>query len=168
MKRSTYANRGKQLETLVELSCKVYKNKKIAFIDKVPTPWNVSYNRKTKQARNVFPEKKGTVDFVGHGSDGVYIGFDAKETKGKSMPLSNVQAHQLNHLKNVQTYGGHAFLVIYFSDLEEYYRLPFIDYDVFKINSDRKSIPVDYVRKHGKQIKSGNGVHLDFLNGLYE
>src|SRR5690625_8018006 len=108
----TQANRGKRLEDLIEYSNTIYKQKGQALIDKVPTPWSVSYDRKTKRVYRAFPQKKGTVDFIGI-SHGRSIAFDAKNTNIRtSFPLKNVEEHQLNYLINHQDQGGISFIIV--------------------------------------------------------
>lgn len=59
-----------------------------------------------------------TVDFVGLISGGLFVAYDAKETKNKtSFPLKNIKAHQVDYLNVVQKLGGLSFFMIHFKEL---------------------------------------------------
>lgn len=163
------ANRGKQLEDLIEHTNRLYKQKGQALIDKVPTPWSVSYDRRTKRVFKAFPQKKGTVDFIGI-SHGTSIAFDAKSTNIRtSFPLSNIQDHQVEYLKKHQDQGGKSFFVIEFEKLGETFILTFDQLHEWwkqSKNGGRKSIPYSFFNTECDRIKSRNGIPLDYLSGV--
>lgn len=162
----TQANRGKALETLIDHTNKIYKQKGQALIDKVPTPWSVSYNRRTGRVSRAFPQKKGTVDFVGI-SHGRSIAFDAKNTNSRtSFPLSNVADHQLEYLLNHQDQGGISFIIVCFAKHQEHYLLRVNDLKTWwdgSLKGERKSIPYNWFVENCDLIKSSNGIPLDYL-----
>jgi len=165
----TQANRGKRLEDLIEYSNTIYKQKGQALIDKVPTPWSVSYDRKTKRVYRAFPQKKGTVDFIGI-SHGRSIAFDAKNTNIRtSFPLKNVEEHQLNYLINHQDQGGISFIIVSFAKHNEHYILMIDDLKRWwdgQFNGGRKSIPYEWFVMNCNLIKSRNGIPLDYISVL--
>lgn len=158
--------RGMVLENSVEQTNNVYRQKGLALIDKVPTPWNVQYNKRTGQVYKAFPQKKGTVDFVGV-SHGRAIAFDAKNTNNTtSFPLKNIEQHQVDYLLNHRDQGGISFIIIAFAKHQEHYFLPINDLHSWWIMKDRggrKSIPYSWFNFNCAQVRSRNGVILDYL-----
>lgn len=163
----SFGKRGMALENMVELSNKTYKNKGMALIDKVPTPWVVNRNKRTGKVFNAFPQKKGTVDFVGV-SHGRSIAFEAKSTKQRTrFDLSNIQQHQVDYLLKHQDQGGISFFIIRFDKYDEVYYLTIdqlIGWWDNQFKGGRKSIPYDWFVENVDLIKSKNGVLLDYLS----
>lgn len=158
--------RGKPLENLIMYTNQVYKNKGVALVDKVPTPWNVHYHKRTKRVVNAFPEKKGTVDFVGI-SHGKGIAFDAKSTNNRtSFPLRNIEQHQVDYLLQHQDQGGESFFIIRFVKHDKNYFLTIDQLNEWWENAEaggRKSIPHHWFTLHCDEIKSEKGVPLHYL-----
>ena len=116
------SNQGLEFEQILEWSNKAYFLKRIALIEKIPTPWKVErrfdYIKKINTIVSAYPEKKSTVDFGGT-ARGKSIWFDAKTTQNKtSFPLANLKSHQVDYLQRVEEQGGIAFWLIY-SQLEQ-------------------------------------------------
>lgn len=163
----SYANRGMQLEAILEKTCKQYEHRNLALINKVPTPVKVLSNKRGKITG--FYEKKSTVDYEGILKGGRLVAFEAKQTKGKSLPLENIQKHQINYLKNVSSMGGISFLIVNFSELGVYYRLDIKDllrYMQTPYQTNKKSIPIIFFENYAKTIKGENGLYLNFLKDL--
>lgn len=164
-----YGKRGKALENLIDYSNNQYRLKGIARIDKIPTNWNVFYDKRTKRVRNAFPEKKGTVDYIGV-CKGVAVAFDAKNTKNKtSFPLGNIQEHQFQYLSDFEEFGGVGFILVSFEKHDRYFVLNFDDLSKWWMNATkggRKSIPYDYFDNQCFEVKSENGVALNYLKPI--
>ncbi len=166
-KRHIYnaANRGMSFEREINISNDYYINNKIALITKRPTPINVvrvDYTKKCKIVDAYF-EKPSTTDYNGV-YKGYYLDFEAKSTKIKtSFPLNNITLNQIKHLENVIYHHGIAFFLIEFAALNEVYYLD-ASYviDHYK-NSDRRSIPINDVRKFGHLIKQGYLPRYNYL-----
>ena len=163
----SHKNRGMKLESLINNSNEYYIENDIAIIYKKPTPilvCNVDYkNNKILEGYYKIPS---TLDYNGI-YKGKYIDFDAKETLNKtSFPLANIHDHQILHMKRVINHGGISFLIIKINDL--YYLLDgkiildFID------NNSRKSIPYEFIKKHGRLIKEGIRPALDYIKVIDE
>ena len=170
MKFVSYGKRGMLLESMIEYSNQTYKQKGIALIDKIPTNWKVYFDKATQKVRNAFPEKKGTVDFIGV-SKGKSIAFDAKSTQSKtSFALKNVEEHQMRYLLEHQKHGGVSFFIVYFEKHDEAYFLT-IDqyYEWYKamLGGGRKSIPHKWFQENCPLIKSRNGIALDYLEHVF-
>ncbi len=170
-KKTNYAGRGMGLEEDINKSNTYYKEKKIAFIYKKPTPIKlvkVDYPSKQNKISNVrireaYFESPSTTDYNGI-YQGKYIDFEAKETKSKtSFPLENIHKHQLEHLKNITSCGGIGFIIVRFSSLGETYLLMTCDLFNYIENEARKSIPYSYFLEKGYKIEESMFPRLDYL-----
>lgn len=150
-------------ETLIEETNMQYFMKKIATIQKVATPIKII---KTEKTLNAFFEKKSTVDFIGC-YNGRAIAFDAKSTKERTrFPLSNIEEHQFNFLKQWKNNGGISFLLIDFAKKQEVYFLTLSELEKWWNEAEkggRKSIPYEWFVENCDLVKSKNGILLDYL-----
>lgn len=160
MKQSnSHANRGKNLEQLIEFANQYYANKGIALIHKVPTEWTVIF----KPVLKAFPKRKSIVDFLGI-YKGRPIAFDTKETKNKTnFPLDNIHQHQFDYLQRFYMMGGIAFYLIHFTEHRKIYILK--QEDLYKITkeSSRKSIPFHWFDNIAISVDL---TRFDYLNSL--
>ena len=159
----SYARRGMDLENLINEANKYYLDNDIAVIYKKPTPVEikkVSYKGKTEYIEGVLREKS-TLDYTGV-YKGYYLDFDAKSSKSKtSFPLANIHKHQLLHIDRVLKHKGISFLIIEMND-----RFFILDGNVlikFVNNNDRKSIPFDFIKNNGLEIKLKFNPTLDYI-----
>ena len=51
--------------------------------------------------------------------------FDAKECAATTFPLQNIHPHQIRFMEEFEAQGGIAFIVLYYTGLDEMYYLPF-------------------------------------------
>ena len=162
------SNRGMDLESDINLSNEWYRDQDIAVITKRPTPINivkVDYSRGARITDAYF-EKQSTTDYNGV-YKGRYIDFEAKNTKSKtSFPLSNIEKHQIDHLKRVIKHGGIAFFIIQFQTRQEVYLLDASFVIDFWENGERKSIPYDVFLKDGILIKQGYSPRLYYIDAI--
>lgn len=168
-KFTSYANRGMNLEELLNQSNEYYLSEDIAVIYKKPTPITISevkYGEKERIITKAFFRTPSTLDYNGI-YRGVYLDFDAKETQNTtSFPLQNIHAHQLKHMERVIKHGGISFLIIYMNNLFFY-----LDGNVildFLNTSKRKSIPYSFIEEHGKIIEKKIKPRLDYLKIIDE
>ncbi len=165
---SSASNRGMDLENDINLSNEYYNEIGIALITKRPTPINIVKVDYSKGARitDAYFEKQSTTDYNGV-YKGRYLDFEAKNTKSKtSFPLSNIEKHQIEHLKKVLYHGGIAFFIICFEIHNEVYLLDAKYVINFWENGDRKSIPYDDVKTHGQLIKQGYNPRLFYIDAI--
>lgn len=165
IKKSTnfknYGNRGMTLEAELNDSNKYYLENNIAVIYKKPTPIKVVKKINEKIVSAYF-EKPSTTDYNGL-YQGKYIDFEAKETKKKSFPLSNIHKHQINHMENIQKHNGICFLIVRFTNINETYLLFASDFLNFINNETRKSIPLEYFKTNGYLIKDKLMPKVDYI-----
>lgn len=169
-KVTNYANRGMDLENLINVSNDYYLEANIAVIYKKPTPITISEvkfpSSKEKIITKAFFRTPSTLDYNGI-YKGKYLDFDAKETKNKtSFPLANVHEHQLLHMRRVIEHGGISFLIIYMND--NIYYLDGHDIINFIETNTRKSIPYSYITEKGYVIKQKIKPRLDYLTIIDE
>ena len=149
-KSRSHANRGMQLEKKIDKANKMYaigggfiRKTYVASVHKVPT--NVKIMSVNGPRVTGVKQHGEMVDYVGVMLGGHAIAFDAKETKGKSLPLANLHEHQYEFLERWYNLGATTFLVVYFKDEDKYFRLPFKKLqEAWKRaeNGGRKSIPL--------------------------
>lgn len=173
VKTTNYANLGMTLESDIEATNTYYLNHGIAVIHKKPTPVqvvNVSYPARNKaKITEAYYKTPSTTDFNGV-YKGHYIDFDAKETNSAtSMPLKNVHPHQIEHLKNVTSQKGIAFLIVHFKKQNEYFLLPFSVLNEYWDNQKnkedgRKSIPYQTFKDKAFLIPFSYQPRLDYLS----
>lgn len=166
---ANYSNRGMTLEDDLNESNQYYLDKGVAVIHKKPTPIQIVKVDYPKRSAAVIKEayfrKASTTDFNGV-YKGMYIDFEAKETKNKtSFPLSNFHEHQIEHMRKVKKQNGIAFVILRFSENEDIYLLDCEELFVFWDNQDtqRKSIPKTEVERLGYRIPLELYPRLDYL-----
>jgi recombination protein U len=163
--KSTYANRGMAFEKMIEMTNKQYAAKGRATIQKVPTPWKVFYDKRTKRSKAI-PESKSTVDFIGI-YNGRGIAFDAKSTRETTrFDLKNVDDHQVDFLRRWKNNGGISFVLVDFSKKQEVYYLSIGQLEKWvesAKNGGRKSIPYEWFKLNCYLVRSRNGILLDYL-----
>ena len=168
MKNTNYKNRGMFLENIINDSNTYYNSIERCLIFKKPTPikvLNVSYPSNTSHLidKAVY-SSISTLDYNGIYRE-KYIEFDAKECHSKtSFPLSNIKEHQLEHIKKVIKQIGIVFLIIYMNN--EFYLLKGEDVIEYTLNSNRKSIELDYIKTKGYKINESYLPRLKYLDAV--
>jgi recombination protein U len=126
----SFANRGLRgstFEEMINLSNERYKAQGLAIVEKIPTPITpVAIDKDSRTITLAYFEKKSTVDYIG-AVQGIPICFDAKETRQKSFPISNIHRHQIEFMENFVKQKGIAFMLVNFATLNQCYFLPFED-----------------------------------------
>lgn len=166
VKNVSYANRGMDLEAFINEANKYYDVNDIALIYKKPTP--VTITKVTYEQNNILTSGKlkckSSLDYVGI-YKGKYMDFDAKSTTNKTaFPLGNICDHQFLHIRKVLKYGGISFLIIEINN--EVYLFKGEDLITFIENNNRKSIPYEYIKTYGWEIKLKYNPTLDYLKAI--
>lgn len=162
------ANRGMELENLINQSNKYYRQKHICLVKKRPTSITVLKVDYSKGAKitNAFFEEKSTTDYNGLYKSR-YIDFEAKSTKNRtSFPLKNITFHQIEHLKEVILQQGIAFFIIQFVIHNKIFLLDAKEVIEFYETSKRKSIPYDYFLTNGIEIELGYNPNLKYIDAI--
>lgn len=165
---NTRGLRGSILEDMLNYTIEVYRNKKLALLQKVPTPITpVRIDKDTKQITLAYFNQKSTVDYIGV-VQGIPVCFDAKECAVPTFSLQNVHEHQIQFMEQFEQQQGIAFIILYFTQKEEAYYMPYRDLKQFwdrAAAGGRKSFSYDEVDK-SFQIKITGGAYIHFLEQL--
>ncbi|MBR1416775.1 MAG: Holliday junction resolvase RecU [Bacilli bacterium] len=163
-KYKTFANRGMDLEYLINQANEYYLSSDKAVIYKKPTPIGIKKTNYKNGTIDGFFQSQSTLDYNGV-YKGYYLDFDAKETNLRtSFPLANIHAHQLEHIKRVINHKGIAFLII--SINTEFYLLDGKILLNFISNNERKSIPYDFIKENAIKIELKASPTLDYLKAV--
>lgn len=142
--------RGSTLEDMINHSNDVYREKKLALIQKIPTPITpITIDKETRHITLAYFDQKSTVDYIGT-VQGIPVCFDAKECAARTFPLQNVHEHQVLFMKEFEEQGGIAFILLHFTSLDEIYYMPFGDLYRFWQRMEqggRKSVTYDEIDK---------------------
>lgn len=165
-KKSSHANRGRNLETYIEQSIERYSLLEIAEIERVPTPIGIDkVDSKTNKITAAFFERKSTVDFIGI-AQGKFIAFDAKQTEDPNkLPLSNIHEHQYTKLRKYLLQGGISFILVHFQAHHETYILRHSDLSYWW-EQGAKSIPYHFFKDKCIKCGPGRNISIDFLKAL--
>lgn len=117
----THANRGRNLEELINYVNGEYRKQKLALIDKVPTEW-IPLRGKSGKIVGAKVERKSIVDFTGH-CQGRPIAFDTKHTKEHNIRWDELQPHQAEFLADWHLTGGIAFILVSFN-MQYFFAVP--------------------------------------------
>ena len=164
-----YKNRGLLFEDEINTSNEYYRSINKAVIYKKPTPLKIvktGNNANNKFCINeAYFEKPSTTDYNGI-YKGMYIDFEAKETKNKtSFPLNNIHAHQVEHLAKIIEHGGIGFVIVNFKMLNEIYIL---DGKIVKkyMDGETSSIPLSVFKNEGVLVPQGYIITVDYLRAV--
>jgi recombination protein U len=156
------------LEELINLTNSKYREKKLALIQKVPTPITpINIDKDQRHITLAYFEQKSTVDYIGV-VQGVPVCFDAKECAVDTFNMNNVHEHQILFMEEFEDQNGVAFLLIYFKKRETYYYLTFDRLKEFwerSQNGGRKSFRFDELDS-SYQIPIQSGVCIHYLELL--
>ncbi|RGD63964.1 Holliday junction resolvase RecU [Lachnospiraceae bacterium OF09-6] len=160
--------RGSVLEDLVNRSNEIYLEKGLALIQKIPTPITpINIDKQSRHITLAYFEQKSTVDYIGC-VQGIPVCFDAKECSSDTFALQNLHEHQVQFMTNFEKQGGIAFLLIYYSNRDLFYYLPYQHMMKFwnrQESGGRKSfrleeLDMDYT------LTPRQGIFVPYLDGL--
>ena len=93
--------RGSLLEEMINMTNDKYREKKLALVQKIPTPIKPVEIDGNRHITLAYFEQKSTVDYIG-AIQGIPVCFDAKEISQKSFALQNVHEHQIKFMKEFE------------------------------------------------------------------
>lgn len=165
---NTRGLRGSTLEDLINHTNDSYREKRLALIQKIPTPITpVSIDKESRHITMAYFDQKSTVDYIG-AVQGVPICFDAKECAVPTFPLQNVHSHQVAFMEEFEEQGGVAFIILYFTAKDEMYYVPFEELNRFWLRMQeggRKSFTYDELDKSWR-IRSYRDIYVHYLEPL--
>ena len=83
------------------IQMKSYREKKLALIQKIPTPITpIEIDKSSRHITLAYFEQKSTVDYIG-AVQGIPVCFDAKECAVKTFPLQNIHPHQIKFMEEI-------------------------------------------------------------------
>ena len=97
--------RGSTLEDLINYTIEIYRERKLAVIQKVPTPITpIEIDKSSRHITLAYFDQKSTVDYL-----------------GAVQGIANIHEHQVRFMREFEEQGGVSFLIIYFSKTRTYY-----------------------------------------------
>ena len=113
------------LEDMINKTNEKYRDAGLALIQKVPTPITpVRIDQESRHITLAYFDQKSTVDYIG-AVQGIPICFDAKECSKDTFALQNIHEHQVQFMGDFEKQGGVAFFLIYFTQKDLFYYLPY-------------------------------------------
>lgn len=162
--------RGSTLEDMINHTNEVYREQKLALIQKIPTPITpITIDKETRHITLAYFDQKSTVDYIG-AVQGIPVCFDAKECAVKTFPLQNVHEHQIRFMESFEQQGGIAFIILHFTSLDEIYYIPFRDLYRFWKRMDeggRKSVTYEEI-DHTFRVRSHRDMLVHYLEALQQ
>ena len=160
--------RGSTLEDMINHTNEVYREKKLALIQKIPTPITpITIDKESRHITLAYFDQKSTVDYIGT-VQGIPVCFDAKECAVKTFPLQNVHEHQVRVMTEFEEQGGIAFILLHFTAEDEVYYIPFRDLYRFWQRMEqggRKSFTYDEVDR-SLQVHANRDILIHYLATL--
>lgn len=160
--------RGSVLEEAINMTNERYRQEHLALVQKIPTPITpIEFDKENRHITLAYFEQKSTVDYIGN-VQGIPVCFDAKECATDTFPLQNIHEHQIKFMEDFEGQDGVAFLIIYFSQRDEYYYVPFKDVKFFwdrAASGGRKSFKIEELDK-GYIIKVTNQIFIHYLDAV--
>ena len=158
--------RGSTLEELINHTNDRYREKKLALIQKVPTPITpIEIDKASRHITLAYFDQKSTVDYIG-AVQGIPVCFDAKESAVSTFPLQNIHPHQMRFMREFEGQGGIAFIILYYTALNEMYYIPLADLNRFWERMEaggRKSFTYEEIDR-SFQIRSHRDMLVHYLD----
>ncbi len=165
---NTRGLRGNELEEMINRTNERYREKKLAVVQKIPTPIKpITIDQEKRVITLAYFDQKSTIDYVGV-VQGIPICFDAKETSKNFLPISNIHPHQIAFMRDFKEQEGEAFLIVYFKKYDTYFLMDIdtlIPYYERAQKGGRKSIAYTEFDSQRK-IPIEGGYYLHYLKTL--
>ena len=117
--------RGSTLEDMINHTNEYYRQKKLALVQKIPTPITpIKIDKDSSQITLAYFEKDSTVDYIGV-VQGVPICFDAKECATDTFSMRNIHEHEVEFMSDFESQNGISFLIIMFTGRNRLYYMRF-------------------------------------------
>ncbi len=160
--------RGSTFEELINKTNEVYRDKKLGLVQKIPTPIvPVHFDTEQRVITKAFFEKDSTVDYIGV-IQGVPVCFDAKECNKDTFSLQNIHEHQYKFMEEFEAQGGVSFLLIMFTERNDFYYMPFVELKRY-VERVKEGHPKNFKYLELSDdyfLKSEGGAIVHYLKGL--
>ena len=160
--------RGSTFENLINETNSYYRDHNLALVQKIPTPITpLEFHSEKKMITKAFFEKDSTVDYIGV-VQGVPVCFDAKECSTDTFSMQNIHEHQYRFMADFEKQGGVAFLLIMFTERNDYYYLRFSELKTY-VDRMAQGHPKNFKYLELEDdyfLKPANGVFVPYLDGL--
>lgn len=158
--------RGSALEDLINESNDIYRENKLALIQKIPTPITpINIDKESRHITLAYFDQKSTVDYIGV-VQSLPVCFDAKECTKDTFPLQNIHAHQMEFMRDFERQEGIAFFIIFFARRSSFYYLTYKEAEKFWKRAEeggRKSFRIEELDKD-MFFTFGQSVPVPFLD----
>lgn len=160
------ANKGMQLEQLINYSNQQYQRLGISNVQKISTPWTVV--RKGKDIISAFPNGQSTLDFRGTAKGGLSISFDCKESQDeRGLPLAYIKEHQVRFIEQALKLGEISFIICEIKPTQKVYIIPgdiiVASYEAWKSNKGKRGYNLIPVEIMVEIPKSKRAIACDYL-----
>ena len=160
--------RGSALEEIINFTNESYRKKGLALFQKIPTPITpVEVDNKRRTITLAYFDQNSTVDYIG-AVQGIPVCFDAKESAVSTFPLQNIHPHQIRFMREFEEQGGVAFIILFYTALNEMYYIPLADLNRFWNRMEgggRKSFTYEEIDRDF-QIRSHRDMLVHYLEPL--
>lgn len=160
--------RGSTLEDMINYTNEYYREKKLALVQKIPTPIKpLKIDKDSSQIALAYFEKDSTVDYIGT-VQGIPVCFDAKECATDTFSMQNIHEHQYKFMSDFEEQNGISFLIIYFKERNSFYYMRFKELKEYvdRINEGHAKV-FKYDELEMKYfLKGKNGALVHYLEGL--
>jgi penicillin-binding protein-related factor A (putative recombinase) len=137
-------------EKLVQLANRYYRRENLSRVKK-----NDPHMRFVRGQGVIFSGSSG-LDFSGLKTNGQYISFEVKEIRGNSLPMQKIRTVQFDTMESESKLGADTFLLVFFSEHGEWYRLTWDNLDEL-LELGATSIPIRYFRAFGMSVPAPRG-----------
>ncbi|UUD36099.1 Holliday junction resolvase RecU [Mycoplasmopsis citelli] len=158
-------NKGMLLEEIINNTISFLAINNIAFIEKKLLPYKfrtIQKNQNKLKAYSVEIIGKSTVDYIGISSRGKFICFEAKTCEGDTFYLSQIKSHQFLYLSQIHKLQGIAFVILYMSNYNLFFKIPFESLEKALQNS--KSMDINWLKENSKALTLEFPGYLNFLD----
>lgn len=151
---------GQYFESIIEITCRYYKQQQIADIQKTPEPMRIlkTLDKKKGLFQAVF-EKQAQPDFKGVLKGGRSIIFEAKHTNGRSISQDRLSLEQIENFTSHHKLGADCFVLVSF-EMRNFYQIPWEIWRDMQFIFKKKSVNQSDIK--GYEIKYLNGI-LNFI-----
>lgn len=160
--------RGSTLEELINQTNELYREKKLALVQKIPTPITpVKVDKEKGNISLAYFEKDSTVDYIGV-VQGIPVCFDAKECATDTFNMRNIHEHQIEFMRDFEKQNGISFLIIMFTHRNDFYymRLSELEKYIQRVNEGKPKNFKYHELEDDYFIKQEKGALVHYLKGI--